>query len=141
MIQIYILSITYLLIGAMILLSDTYGGRFSLLLSVRYLFRTKRSFQTAMILAGFFLAILLGMFPVPPGPRLLGDLFPLVNTLLLMFWYLFQTVRSSPLEQDKQEKSVLGATGRYVEKNKRNFGFLTLAVAVLHFLFPVSVLL
>ncbi len=141
MIQIYLLSVAYLLVGAGFLLSDMYGGRFALLLSLRYVFRTKKGFQKVMIILGFALSLALGVFPMAPGPRLLGDLIPMANTILLTFWYLFHALRYSDEEESLQEKSVLEATGQYFEKNKRNFGFLTGIVALLHFLVPMSVLL
>ncbi|MDY0288850.1 MAG: hypothetical protein RBR15_08505 [Sphaerochaeta sp.] len=139
--QIYLLSIAYLLVGAGILLSDAYGGRFALLLSLRYLFRTKKAFRTVLIIAGFALGLALGFFPVAPGPPLLGDLIPLANTALLTLWYISHALRHTEGDEIVDEQSVLKATGQYFEKNRRNFGFITLVVAVLHFLVPMSVLL
>ena len=139
--QIYLLSITYLLLGAGFLLSDMYGGRFSLLLSLRYVFRTKKGFQKVMIIFGIALSLALGFFPMAPGPRLLGDLIPMANTILLTFWYLFHALRYTDEDEPLEDKSMLETTGQYFEKNKRNFGFLTGMVALLHFLVPMSVLL
>ncbi len=140
MMQIYLLSIAYLLLGAAFLLSDMYGGRFALLLSLRYVFRTKKGFQKVMIILGFALSLALGFYPMSPGPPLLGDFIPMANTILLTFWYLFHAL--SPAEEDEsEEKSMLETTGQYFEKNKRNFGFITCIVALLHFLVPISVLL
>ena len=141
MIQIYFLSVVYLLLGAAFLLSDMYGGRFSLLLSLRYAFRTKKGFQKVMIILGFALSLALGVFPMAPGPRLLGDLIPMANTILLTLWFLFHALSHTEDDDSLQEKSVLESTGLYFEKNKRNFGFLTAIVALLHFLVPMSVLL
>ena len=139
--QIYFLSIAYLLLGAGFLLSDMYGGRVALLLSLRYVFRTKKRFQKTMIYLGFALSFALGFFPMAPGPRLLGDLIPMANTILLTFWYVFHALRSTDEDESLEGKSVLETTGQYFEKNKRNFGFLTCLVALLHFLVPMSVLL
>ncbi len=141
MMQIYVLSIVYLLVGAGILLSDTYGGRFALLLSLRYIFRTKKVFRLVLIITGFALSLALGFFPMAPGPPLLGDLIPMANTLLLTFWYVFHALRHTDEDEPLREKSVLKATGQYFEKNKRNLGFITSLVALLHFLVPMSVLL
>lgn len=141
MMQIYLLSVAYLLLGSAFLLSDTYGGRFSLLLSLRYVFRTKKGFQTIMIILGFALSLALGFFPMDPGPRLLGDLIPLANTVMLTLWFLSHSLRHVEEEEPLEEKSVLVTTGLYFEKNKRNFGFITCIVALLHFLVPMSVLL
>lgn len=141
MMQIYLLSIAYLLLGAGFLLSDMYGGRVSLLLSLRYVFRTKKGFLKVMIILGFSLSLALGFFPMAPGPRLLGDLFPMANTILLSFWYLFHALRYTEEDEPLEDKSVLETTGQYFEKNKRNFGYITGMVALLHFLVPMSVLL
>lgn len=139
--QIYLVSIVYLVLGAGFLLSDMYGGRFSLLLSLRYIFRTKKGFQKVMIVIGFALSLALGFFPMAPGPRLLGDLIPMANTILLTLWYLFHALRYADEQEPLEDKSVLETTGQYFEKNKRNFGFITGMVALLHFLVPMSVLL
>lgn len=139
--QIYFLSIVYLLLGAGILLSDAYGGKYALLLSLRYVFRTNRGFRLALIITGFALSLALGFFPVAPGPRLLGDLIPLGNTLLLTFWYIYHGLTHTGWQKPPPEKSVVETTGKYVEKNKRNLGFITAVVALLHFLVPISVLL
>ena len=141
MMQIYLLSIVYLLLGAAFLLSDMYGGRVALLLSLRYIFRTKKMFQKGMILLGFALSLALGFFPMSPGPRLLGDFIPMANTILLTFWYMVHFLGHTEGEEPLEEQSVLDSTGKYFEKNKRNFGFMTGIVALLHFLVPMSVLL
>lgn len=141
MMQIYLLSIVYLLVGSSFLLSDTYGGQFALLLTLRYAFRTSKAFRRALILGGFALTLALGFFPMEPGPDLLGDLVPMANILVLTLWYLFRALRHSDEKENLEEQSVLEATGLYFEKNKRNFGFVTCIVALLHFFVPVSVLL
>jgi hypothetical protein len=86
------------------------------------------------------LVFALGFFPVSPGPVFLGDLIPLINVLSLVFWYVFQAFRHEA-ERKKDENSVLEVTGHYFEQNKKVFGFITLCIACLHFLVPVSVLL
>ena len=139
--QIYLLSVIYLLLGAGFLLSDMYGGRIAMLLSLRYVFRTKKGFQKVMIILGLVLSLALGFFPMAPGPRLLGDLIPMANTILLTFWYLFHALKYTDGDEPLDDRSVLETTGQYFEKNKRNFGFITAIVALLHFFVPMSVLL
>jgi len=141
MMQIYLLSVIYLLLGAGFLLSDMYGGRIAMLLSLRYVFRTKKGFQKVMIILGLVLSLALGFFPMAPGPRLLGDLIPMANTILLTFWYLFHALKYTDGDEPLDDRSVLETTGQYFEKNKRNFGFITAIVALLHFFVPMSVLL
>jgi len=43
--------------------------------------------------------------------------------------------------KQEEQQTVLDATGLYMERNKRNVGFLTMAVAIIHFIAPQLVLL
>lgn len=141
MIQVYLLCVIYLLLGSGFLLSDSYGVQFPLLLSLRYYFRNSKSFRRLLVLSGTLLAVALCLFPVSPGPVFLGDLIPMINVLGLTLWYMFQAFRAVNTTAGEEENSVLEATGQYFEKNKRVFGYLTICIACLHFLVPVSVLL
>ncbi len=140
MMQLYVLSLLYLILGAGMLLADTYGLNFALLLSLRYAFRTRRWLRRLLIISGLFLTLGLGFFPMDPGPILLGDAVPMFNIFSLTLYYLFQAMKNSD-ESKGDEASVLDATGRYMEQNKRNVGILTLVIALLHFLAPQLVLM
>ncbi|HAP57450.1 MAG TPA: hypothetical protein DCR02_06605 [Sphaerochaeta sp.] len=140
MIQLYLLSIAYLLLGSAFLLSDSYGLSFPLLLSLRYAFRTHPVVRRILVLSGLLLTIALALFPMDPGPMLLGDLVPMLNVFSLTLWYLYQALRGIGVKQEEQQ-TVLDATGLYMERNKRNVGFLTMAVAIIHFIAPQLVLL
>ncbi|HBO35727.1 MAG TPA: hypothetical protein DD633_04010 [Sphaerochaeta sp.] len=140
MIQLYLLSIAYLLLGSAFLLSDSYGLSFPLLLSLRYAFRTHPAVRRILVLSGLLLTIALALFPMDPGPMLLGDLVPMLNVFSLTLWYLYQALRGIGVKQEEQQ-TVLDATGLYMERNKRNVGFLTMAVAIIHFIAPQLVLL
>ncbi len=65
--QLYVLSIAYLLFGAGILLADSYGLSFALLLSMRYAFRTKRALRRLLIILGMLITLGLGFFSHGPG--------------------------------------------------------------------------
>lgn len=140
MAQIYVISIVYLVVGAALLLADSWGVRFPLLFNLRYAFRVHKLVRRALIISGFLITLALGFFPFPPGPPFLGDFVPMLNTFSLMLWYLFQSLRGMD-RRSEGEQTVIDTTGLYMEKNKRNIGFLTLAVATLHFLAPQLVLL
>jgi len=140
LIQLYLLSIAYLLLGSAFLLSDSYCLSFPLLLSLRYAFRTHRVVRRILVLSGLLLTIALALFPMDPGPMLLGDLVPMLNVFSLTLWYLYQALRGIGVKQEEQQ-TVLDATGLYMERNKRNVGFLTMAVAIIHFIAPQLVLL
>lgn len=139
--QLYVLSIAYLLFGAGLLLADSYGLSFALLLSMRYAFRTKKVLRRTLIFLGLLLSAGLCFLPMDPGPVFLGDFVPMLNIFSLMLYYLFQSLRGMEEGNPHDDASVLDATGRYMEQNKRNVGFLTIAVAALHFLVPQFVLL
>jgi len=140
LIQVYLLSIAYLLLGSSFLLSDSYGLSFPLLLSLRYAFRTHRAVRRMLVLSGLLLTIALALFPMDPGPWMLGDLVPMLNVFSLTLWYLYQALRGIEMKQEQQQ-TVLDATGLYMERNKRNVGYLTMGIAIIHFIAPQLVLL
>lgn len=129
MIQLYVLSLVYLLLGSGFLLADSLGVKVSLLYSLRYLFRNKKGFRLGMILSGVVLTIGLALFPIEPGPRIIGDLLPMINVFLLSVWFLAESLQKHELFTDP--------VGRY----QKYMGYATLAVALIHFLLPHFVLL
>ncbi len=129
MIQLYVLSLVYLLLGSGFLLADSLGVKVSLLYSLRYLFRNKKGFRLGMILSGVVLTIGLALFPIEPGPRIIGDLLPMINVFLLSVWFLAESLQKHELFTDP--------AGRY----QKYMGYATLAVALIHFLLPHFVLL
>ncbi|HOE83700.1 MAG TPA: hypothetical protein PLK91_00635 [Sphaerochaeta sp.] len=142
MMQTYLLSLLYLLYGSAFLLADVHGVRFPTLLSLRYQFRMKKGVRLILIILGLAIAALLAFFPMEPGPVLLGDFIPLLNVLSLAVYYLYLSLKGQEEEGGERESdSVLHATGQYVEHNRRNVGYLTLGVCIIHFLIPHFVLL
>lgn len=138
--QTYLLSLAYLFFGSAFLLADRHGVRFPTLLSIRYHFRTKRGVRLTLIALGLLITALLALFPMAPGPVLLGDLIPLFNVLSLALYYLYLSLKNSE-ERGSPDNSVLHATGLYVEHNRWGVGYVTLAVALLHFIIPHFVLI
>jgi hypothetical protein len=135
MTQLFFLEIVYLLLGSFLLLSDSYGVRYPVLLSLRHLFRMNPRFRFFLILIGCVLMTLSVFLPYDPGPPLLGDLLVTLNLLFLVVWFLVKA------KKVKGEETVFVEASQYVEKNMQVFGFLTMGVAVIHFLVPMSVLL
>lgn len=136
MIQLYLLSVAYLVIGSGFLLSDTHGIKMSILFSLRFTFRNNRAVRLSLIIGGFLLTIGLALFPIDPGPRIIGDLLPLINIFILSIWYLTESLQKS--EADELFTSVVG---RYRERSRERMGYVTLVVALIHFLLPHFVLL
>jgi hypothetical protein len=153
MMQVYFLSIVYLLVGAGMLLVDYYGGRLLLLIRLRSTFRSSLACRLLIVVGGFLLVVLMMLFPVPPGPRIIGDLVPAVNVFALWIWFVSQSIAISRKRKEdsssegddsstrNREEDMLHYTSSLIETNKRNFGLVTLVVACLHFLVPMSVLL
>ena len=148
MFQAYFLTIGYLLLNAGLLLGDEYGGQFLLLLRLRNTVRTSLPLHIVFIVLGILLAVWKIFLPIPPGPTLLGDLIPVGCLLVVVIYHVTQLHNFTKRKKgdDMQGSSVNDSvmftqTRSYIEIHKRNLGYLTLAVGVLHFLFPVAVIL
>ncbi len=141
--QIYLSSIIYLLIGSAILLVDQYGGRYLLLLRLKNFAISSVQTSVGFVVIGVLLTILKIVFPIPPGPPLLGDLIPSLALFSLSLYHFTLLLR--------QKKSIKGVrnphqevfhkTGSLIETHKKNLGFTILVIAALHFLFPQAILL
>ncbi len=127
MMQFYLVSILYLVLSACLLLVDKYGSELLFLINLKTFYNSGRSIQIAFIVIGIVTATALVLFPVSPGPVVIGDLIPAVNIVVVIVFLLRN----------------LGKKDAVVEVNneKRNaLGFITLGVALVHFLFPWIVL-
>lgn len=127
MIQVYVLSVAYMLLSSLLMLLDSYRLKLSFLLPLRHLLITEKRFRTGFFLAGIVLCLLQLLFPVAPGPRLLGDLAPSIAALLLAFYYL--NFKGSEVKN-----------GRIYASSRTN-GLLLLSFTIIHFLFPMGVLI
>ncbi|HLW21906.1 MAG TPA: hypothetical protein VKZ39_01845 [Sphaerochaetaceae bacterium] len=149
MLQVYLLTIGYLLIGSGLLLVDEYGGQYILLIRLRRTVRSNLIVSVLLIVLGLLLSVAKFSYPIPPGPVLIGDLLPLVGCIMLTVYHTTQLVvykrqgRFSTEEEhsDEDEVDMLKKTGSLIETHKRNLGFVLIGIAVLHFLFPGAVLL
>lgn len=151
--QIYILTIAYLLLGSGLLLVDEYGGTYILLLRLRNTVFSSR--WTPLALAGVGLSLAFGkvFLPVSPGPVLLGDFSPVMCLAIISLYHLTQAFRLARLQKhhalrddenvhpQPEQEDMLRKTGSLIELHKRNLGFFILGASVLHFLFPGAVLL
>lgn len=126
MIQVYLLSVIYMLLSSLLMLLDSYRLKLSFLLPLRHLLITDKRTRAGFFAAGLVLCILQLLFPIAPGPRLLGDLAPAITVLLLAFYYL-------NFKGDEVKN------GRIYASSRTN-GLLLLAFTFIHFLFPMGVL-
>jgi len=131
--QVYLLTLVYLLIGSSILLSQRYSSRFNLLLDLQNVYSKNRKMKLFLAIIGIVLLFGLIFYPISPGPIILGDLLEIINIFCLSFYYFFcyfQTEESVPITE-------YGIKA----KAKIIFGWEILIVVVLHFLFPSIVLI
>lgn len=128
MIQFYLLSVLFLCLSAGLLLVDKYGTTLLFLINFKNFYRTKKTFRIVFLSAGFLSTAGIVAFPVSPGPVVLGDLLPAVNCIIVLIW-LLKNLRKAEDVVD-------------YNNGKRNaLGFVTLGVALIHFLFPGVVII
>jgi len=132
-IQVYLLTLVYLLIGSSILLSQRYSSQFVLLLDLQSVYSKNRKMKLFLAIIGMILLFGEAFFPIPPGPVVLGDFIVIINLLCLSFYYFycyFQKVESVPI-----------AEYGIKAKAKMFFGWEIFVIVILHFLFPNIVLI
>ena len=123
MVQFYLLSVLFLIISAGLLLVDKYGTTFLFLINLKTFYNSRKVVRIVYLSIGLLIAVAIVMFPIEPGPVVLGDILPAANIMIVLLYFL---------------KNV-GKGESVVEYNngKRNaLGFVTLGVALVHFLFP-----
>ena len=128
MVQFYLLSVLFLVLSAGLLLVDKYGTTFLFLINLKTLYTTRKAVRFSFLICGLLIAAAIVVFPISPGPVVLGDVLPAANIILVILYFLKN----------------MGKSEGVVEYNngKRNaLGFVTLGVAVIHFLFPAIVII
>lgn len=134
MLQIYFLSIVYLVFSSLLLLIDYYREKLAFLLRLRAALRDNRKAQHIHFISGLAISILLLFFPISPGPMFLGDLVPSIAIAFESFYFLVSY-------SEKNRDRGLSFNGTKLEVKRRNAGYASLLVALLHFLFPSFVLI
>lgn len=134
MLQIYFLSIVFLILSSFILLLDYYREELSFLLRFRALMRESKKVQFIYFISGIGVAVLMLFFPVYPGPMLLGDFIPAMAVLLNSFYFIVAF-------SEKNKERGLAFNGTKLEERKKLAGIISLLIAFLHFLFPSFVLI
>lgn len=133
MIQGYFLSIAYLAVSALLLLVDYYRQNLSIMLRLRSLLEENGRALRIFFMCGIAIGLSLLFFPISPGPIVLGDLIPAVavfiSDLYIMFIY----------SDRSKDRSHFYYEGSFV--HRKQIGFIFIAVAVFHFLFPSLILL
>ena len=86
------------------------------------------------MIAGLLIALLIVLFPVSPGPEILGDFIPAFWIIYSAFF--FHINYSAKSSEDEKAPTEIVST-----KRMRTLGMITSAIAVIHFAFPSIVLL
>ncbi len=133
MIQIYLLSVCYLVFSSLLLLVDSYRRKLSFMLKAKSKLREDMKKLNLYFLSGIALSLLLFAFPMHPGPFIAGDLIPSLAILFISFFYRLL------YSEKNRERSDTYLAGKK-QKTKR-LGFICLSIAFIHFLFPSIVLL
>ncbi|MBQ3729058.1 MAG: hypothetical protein II813_09660 [Spirochaetales bacterium] len=123
MIQFYLLSVVFLVLSAGLLLVDRYGTSFLFLINLKTFYNSKKAVKITFISLGLLIALAVIFFPVSPGPIILGDILPAANIVLVLIYLLRNFSKAESIAD--------------FNNGKRNaLGFITLGVALIHFLFP-----
>jgi hypothetical protein len=165
LIQIYLLSLVYILLGSGLLLVERYGGDLLFLIDIKNSLYRNRLWQMLLIPSGIALFFALLFSPVDPGPIILGDLLPAITVLALVIHYLLsvpgKTLASKirrlfsrnpeddDFPSDKADQVLASTVGledidqRFGghSKLRRFLGWVCLVTAILHFVFPSFVLI
>ncbi len=131
MMQIWFITIIYLVYTGLVLITQEFGIKVPILLNMReYLFTHRKIFIFVMFL-GYLLTILNCFIPTIPGPMILGDLFVTIALLYSSVWYnvnLFKSKGEIIIEQTKRKFNL-------------RMAIIIFNIALLHFLLPHWVLL
>ena len=125
MIQVYLLSVVYGALEAVLLLSEALKANWGAASGLRMRISRDRRWLDAFALSGLVLSILLLLFPSEPGPVVLGDLF---YALWLSYVAVFLALRYSGKRQQSP-------------KWIRRTGYASALFTLLHFLFPGLILI
>ena len=128
MVQFYLLSIVYLVISAGLLLVDKYGTEMLFLINLKTFYNSKKSIQLTYITIGFLTALGLVLFPIEPGPMVIGDILPAANIVVVLIFLIKNFGKAEDVVEFNNEK-------------RNALGFLTLGVALVHFVFPWIVII
>ncbi|MGN1164566.1 MAG: hypothetical protein ACI4S4_07180 [Candidatus Ornithospirochaeta sp.] len=134
MIQSYVLSIVYLVLSALMFIQNRYRLMLSPVLRFSTFLMEKRRALNIFTLIGLLLALTLLFFPLSPGPMFLGDLIP---SLMILYESLYFMVVYGKSEKDRSKDYL----DMKKEGRRQTLGWISILVAVLHFVFPAFVLL
>ena len=128
MVQFYLLSVLFLILSAGLLLVDKYGTTFLFLINLKTFYTSRKIVRVVYLILGLLIAVAIVVFPISPGPVILGDVLPAANIVIVLLYFL------------KNMNKVEGVL-EYNNGKRNALGFVTLGVALIHFLFPGIVII
>lgn len=134
MIQGYVLSIIYLLLSSLMFLQNKYRLQLSFVLRFSSFLISNKKALNIFTLTGGVVFLMLILFPISPGPMVLGDLIP---ALVILYETLYFYIVYGK-EDTKKEREYINFSK---EGRKVTIGWISLIVAIVHFVFPSFVLL
>ncbi|MGX8681526.1 MAG: hypothetical protein ACSW74_02590, partial [Spirochaetales bacterium] len=88
MVQFYLLSVVFLILSAGLLLVDKYGTTFLFLINLKTLYTSRKVVKFVFLISGLLIAAAITVFPISPGPVILGDVLPASNIILVILYFL-----------------------------------------------------
>lgn len=134
MIQQYFLILCYLVLSALLFLVDSYRKQLSFVIRIKGILMENRHYLDAYFISGIIIALWALFVPMYPGPGILGDLVPSLWTIYSAFFFRFRfSEKRNGRGEAYFETSTMSRTARY--------GWITVMIAVIHFILPGYVLL
>jgi len=127
MVQFYLLSVLYLVLASGLLLVDKYGTSFFFLINLKTFYNSKKLTQIICLSVGAVILLGIIFFPVEPGPMVLGDILPAATLAIVLLYFLRKVGKTDIVDFNNEKRNALG--------------FITLGVALVHFLFPNIVII
>lgn len=133
MMQAYCLSLVYLVMAGALYLVDSYRRELSFVILFKGFLQERRGALNGFFISGLAIAFLLLVFPVSPGPIVLGDFLPAAWIIRSSFF--FHMLYSNRGLKDGEVYLDTVSLSRM-----RVSGIITMVLAVIHFLFPSIVM-
>ncbi len=133
MIQGYFLTLVYLVVSSLIYFQSKYRLELAFMLRFTDALERDRRYLYSFSALGLLTFLILLFFPVSPGPKILGDLVPALVVLYNTLYFFIMIKR-----KEKSERA--DYLDRKRSERRIALGWISLSVALLHFLFPSFVL-
>ncbi|MDY5930982.1 MAG: hypothetical protein SPJ34_03020 [Candidatus Ornithospirochaeta sp.] len=134
MIQLYFLSIVYLVFSSLLLLLPEFRRELSFMLRIKAFIMESSHALDALFYSGLLLFFLMLLFPIKPGPRIIGDAIPAFFIAGEAFFFRMEY-------SEKRKGARNPSSSEIISERRRTAGAIGIAIAAMHFLFPSIVLL